>query len=76
MSNPGHERSWLTGGCYTVIAFIVGPAKVPAYMGMIGAVFSVVSVAGPLTWWCVYRKSDLAMVVSKILIYFYFNAFA
>lgn len=38
----------VTGGIYTIIAFIVPPAKVPVYIGLIGAVFSIASVAGPL----------------------------
>lgn len=38
----------ITGGVYTIIAYIVPPEKVPAYIGLIGAVFSLASVAGPL----------------------------
>lgn len=38
----------ITGGVYTIIAFIVPPEKVPIYIGLIGAVFSLASVAGPL----------------------------
>jgi MFS family permease len=38
----------VTGGVYTIIAYIVPPAKVPQYIGLIGAVFSLASVAGPL----------------------------
>lgn len=44
----GMGGAGVTGGCYTIIAFIVRPPKVPAYMGMMGAVFGVASVAGPL----------------------------
>lgn len=38
----------ITGGVYTIIAYIVPPAKVPQYIGLVGAVFSFASVAGPL----------------------------
>lgn len=38
----------VTGGIYTIIAFVVPPVKVPSYIGLVGAVFSVASVAGPL----------------------------
>lgn len=54
----------ITGGCYIIVAFIVPPAKVPTYIGIVGAVFSIASVAGPLagggftsdvSWrWCFY----------------------
>jgi len=37
----------VTGGVYTAMAYIVQPAQVPTYIGLIGAVFSVASVAGP-----------------------------
>ena len=37
----------VTGGIYVIMAFIVPPPKVPAYIGLVGAVFSVASVAGP-----------------------------
>ena len=36
------------GGVYTIIAFIITPAKQPAVIGLVGAVFSIASVAGPL----------------------------
>lgn len=38
----------ITGGVYIIIAYIVPPAKVPQYIGLVGAVFSFASVAGPL----------------------------
>ena len=38
----------VTGGVYIIIAHVVPPAKVPGSIGLIGAVFSCASVAGPL----------------------------
>lgn len=36
------------GGVYIIVAFVVPPPKQAAYLGLVGAVFSVASVAGPL----------------------------
>jgi MFS family permease len=44
----GAGGAGVTGGCYIIIAIIVAPPKVPAFMGMVGAVFSIASVAGPI----------------------------
>ncbi|KAK5105739.1 hypothetical protein LTR62_002327 [Meristemomyces frigidus] len=44
----GAGGAGVTGGCYIIIATIVPPPKVPAFMGLVGAVFSIASVAGPL----------------------------
>ncbi|KAJ4423369.1 hypothetical protein N0V82_001972 [Gnomoniopsis sp. IMI 355080] len=71
----------VTGGVYTIMAFTVPPPKVPKYLGLIGAVFSVASVAGPLlggvfageaTWrWCFYLNLPVGGVAMAILILFF-----
>ena len=44
----GAGGAGVTGGVYTILAVTVPPPQVPTYMGLVGAVFSLASVAGPL----------------------------
>ena len=44
----GIGGSGVTSGVYTIIALIVEPSRVSALMGLMGAVFSLASVLGPL----------------------------
>lgn len=73
----------ITGGVYTIIAYIVPPAKVPQYIGLVGAVFSFASVAGPLmggvftdklSWrWCFYINLPIGGAVLAVLFFTFYN---
>jgi hypothetical protein len=39
----------VNGGVYTILAFIVPPAKVATYMGSVGAIYSLASVIRPFS---------------------------
>jgi MFS family permease len=44
----GAGGAGIASGAYTIIGFSAPPAQVPAYTGILGAVYSVASVIGPL----------------------------
>ncbi|KAI9675996.1 MAG: hypothetical protein M1817_000739 [Caeruleum heppii] len=79
----GAGGAGVTGGCYVIIAYIVPPAKAPAFLGLIGAVFSCASVAGPLlgglftntiSWrWCFYINLPVGGAALLILLFFFRN---
>lgn len=65
----GMGGAGVIGGVYIIVAFVVPPLKQAAYLGLVGAVFSVASVAGPLLggvltdtlswrWWFVETSSS------------------
>ena len=44
----GMGGAGVIGGVYIIVAFVVPPPKQAAYLGLVGAVFSIASVVGPL----------------------------
>jgi MFS family permease len=77
----GAGAAGITGGCYTIASFIVPPTKVPAVVGLLGSVFTLASVAGPLlggvftdkaSWrWCFYINLPIGGVALACLIFFF-----
>lgn len=76
----GAGGAGLTGGCYTITAFVVRPAKVPIIIGLLGSTFSLASVVGPLlggvfsesvTWrWCFYINLPIGGVALLTMLLF------
>ncbi|KAI9664855.1 MAG: hypothetical protein M1821_006303 [Bathelium mastoideum] len=72
----------ISSGAYTIIALSVTPNRQPAFTGILGAVFSIASVVGPLlggvfttdvTWrWCFYINLPIGGL-SAALIFFFFQ---
>ncbi|KAK4214761.1 putative HC-toxin efflux carrier [Rhypophila decipiens] len=77
----GAGAAGITGGCYTIASFIVPPARVPAITGLLGSVFTLASVAGPLlggvftssvSWrWCFYINLPIGGVAFAALVFFF-----
>ncbi|KAI1427622.1 MFS gliotoxin efflux transporter glia [Xylaria sp. FL1777] len=76
----GIGGSGLTGGCYNIAAYIVPPHQVNIIIGLLGAVFSLSSVVGPLlggaftqrlTWrWCFWINLPVGGVALFALLFF------
>ncbi|KAF2685179.1 MFS general substrate transporter [Lentithecium fluviatile CBS 122367] len=68
-------------GCYTMIGFMAEPRKRAAYTGLLGAIYGVGSVLGPLlggvfsgdvTWrWCFYINLPIGVVPVGTIIFFF-----
>ncbi|PGH11289.1 hypothetical protein AJ80_07188 [Polytolypa hystricis UAMH7299] len=79
----GMGAAGLASGIYTIIGFSVPPQRRPAFTGIIGAVYAVASVVGPLlggvftdnlSWrWCFYINLPVGGV-SAAIIFFFFKA--
>lgn len=68
----------IASGCYSIIFYSVPPAQAPAYTGLLGGVYTIASVIGPLlggvftdnaTWrWCFYINLPIGGVSAAIII--------
>jgi MFS transporter, DHA2 family, glioxin efflux transporter len=71
----------IASGAYTIIAFSVTPQRQPAFTGILGAVFSVASVVGPLlggvfttdvSWrWCFYINLPIGGLSAALIVFFF-----
>ncbi|OAR02344.1 hypothetical protein LLEC1_04195 [Akanthomyces lecanii] len=71
----------ITGGCYTIFAFITPPKNMPAILGLSSSVWSCSSVLGPLlgglftqdvTWrWCFWVNLPIGGTTMLILLFFF-----
>ena len=77
----GAGGAGIGSGCYTIIAFSVTPDKRPAYTGILGAVFGLASVIGPLlggvftdrlSWrWCFYINLPVGGIAVAFITFFF-----
>lgn len=79
----GAGAAGILSGCYSIAGFVSPADKVPLIIGMIGTVFSIASVIGPLlgglftsdphlTWrWCFYINLPIGAVPIFIILFFF-----
>lgn len=80
-SIAGAGGAGIASGAYTIIAFSVTPNKRPAFTGLMGSVFAVASVVGPLlggvftdhlSWrWCFYINLPIGGVAAFFIFVFF-----
>jgi MFS family permease len=78
----GMGGAGISSGSYTILAFSAPPKQTAAFTGILGAVYAIASVIGPLlggvftddlTWrWCFYINLPIGGVAA-VLIFFFFN---
>jgi MFS transporter, DHA2 family, glioxin efflux transporter len=77
----GAGGAGLSSGAYTIIAFSAPPRQRPAFTGVLGAVFGVASVIGPLlggvftddlSWrWCFYINLPVGGLAAAMVFFFF-----
>lgn len=77
----GAGGAGIASGAYTIIAFSVTPNKRPAFTGLMGSVFAIASIVGPLlggvftdklSWrWCFYINLPIGGVAAFFILIFF-----